>query len=82
MLATSVAILSLLPPTAAPFLRGARAERTAFSPLAWSQRNLRLDPTTPLIKPSRGGDAASQRADAVLVDHDGDRRCDGLVDEA
>jgi hypothetical protein len=41
MPATSVAILSLFPPTAAPFLSGVRAERTAFSSLAWSQRNLR-----------------------------------------
>jgi hypothetical protein len=73
MPATSVAIFSPLPPTAAPFLSGARAERAAFSPLAWSQRNLRLVPTTPLTKPSRGGDrrqddAAGQRADAALVD--------------
>jgi hypothetical protein len=34
MPATSVAILSLLPPAAAPFWSGARAERAAFSPLA------------------------------------------------
>jgi hypothetical protein len=30
----------------------------------------------------RSGDAASQRADAALVDHGGDGRCYGLVDEA
>src|SRR5271154_2504070 len=65
MPATSVAILSLLQRTAAPFLSGARAERAAFSPLAWSQRNLCLAPTTPLTKPSRGGDR--QQDDGVVT---------------
>jgi hypothetical protein len=89
MPATSVAILSLLSLTAAPFLSGARAERAVFSPLAWPQRNLRqpnhfLDQTQPRWRSvtGRSGDVASQRADAALVNHGGDRRCDGLVDEA
>jgi hypothetical protein len=64
MTATSVAILSLLLPTAAPFLSGAR-ERAAFSPLAWSQRNLRPAPTTPLTNPSCGGDR--QQDDVVAT---------------
>jgi hypothetical protein len=91
MPATSVAILSLLPPTTAPFLSGARAERAAFSPLAWSQRNLRLVPTTPLTKPSRCGDR--QQGDVVTrpvsvltrpwsTTVETLRRCDGLVDDA
>jgi hypothetical protein len=42
MPATSVTIFSLLLRTAAPFLSGKRIERVVFSPLAWSQRNLRL----------------------------------------
>jgi hypothetical protein len=59
-----MAILSLLPRTAAPFLSGAWAERAAFSPLAWSQRSLRLTQSLPRPKPSRGGD---RRQDDVVV---------------
>jgi hypothetical protein len=40
MPAMSIAVLSLFPVTAAPFLSGARAERVAFSPLTRFQRNL------------------------------------------
>jgi hypothetical protein len=46
-LSMPVAILSLLLRTATPFLSGARAQCEAFSPLAWSQRNLRLAPSLP-----------------------------------
>ena len=42
MLATSVAYFNLLLRTAAPLLSGEQTERAAFSPLAWSQCNLRL----------------------------------------
>jgi hypothetical protein len=51
--------------TAAPFLSGAWAERAVFSPLAWSQRNLRLTQPLPLTKPSRGGDR--QQDDVVVT---------------
>jgi hypothetical protein len=57
------AILSLLPRTAAPFLSGAPAERAAFSPLALVAAQSAPSPTTPLAKPSRGGDR--QRDDVV-----------------
>jgi hypothetical protein len=65
MLLANAILLSMLPPTAAPFLSGARAKRAAFSPLAWSQRNLRPNPITPLTKPSRSGDRPQD--DVVLT---------------
>ena len=65
MLATSVTILSLFQLTATPFLSGAWVERAAFSLLAWSQRNLRPNLITPLIKPSRDGDR--QQDDVVVT---------------
>jgi hypothetical protein len=56
MLITLVAILNLLPRTAALFLSGAWAERAVFSLLALVAAQSAPSLTTPLTKPSRGGD--------------------------
>jgi hypothetical protein len=86
MPATSVAILSLPPRTAAPFLSGAWAERAAFFSIGLvaaqfaPRPNHSLDQTQPWWRSATGrrsgdavGDAASQHADVALVDHGGDR---------
>ena len=54
--ATLVAILSLLPRTAAPFLRGAWAERAVFFSIGLVAAQFTPNPITQLTKPSRGGD--------------------------
>jgi hypothetical protein len=56
MPATLVIILSLLPRTAALFLSKAQAGPAAFSSLVLVAAQATPKPTTPLIKPSRGGD--------------------------
>jgi len=65
MPATSVAILSPLPRTAALFLSKARAKRAVFSPLALVAAQSAPKPTTLLTKPSRGGDR--QQDDVVVT---------------
>jgi hypothetical protein len=64
MPATLVAILSLLPRTAAPFLRGAWVEHAAFFSIGLIAAQFTPNPITPLTKLSRGGD---RRQDDVAV---------------
>ena len=72
MLATNVAILSLLPRIAAPFLSGVWAERAAFFSIGLVAAQFAPNPITPLTKPSRGGvrrqdDAAVTQPVSVLT---------------
>jgi hypothetical protein len=93
--ATSVAILSLLPSTAAPFLSGTRAKRAAFSPLALVAAQSAPSPNHSLNQTQaqwrsatgrRSGDAVMTRPVSVVTRPwsttvETLRRCDGLVKE-
>jgi hypothetical protein len=64
-LSMPVAILSLLPRTAASFLSGARAERATFFYIGLVAAQSAPNPITPLPKPSRGGDR--QQGDVLVT---------------
>jgi hypothetical protein len=61
---TLVAILSLLPRTATPFLSGAWVELAAPFSIGLAAAQFAPNLITPLTKPSRGGD---RRQDDVVV---------------